>query len=181
MKNSHGLMQFVDDMQFDRVGVFTYSFEAQTPSGQLPDQVPADVAEARRDVLMAKQQQISLSKNQRFVGKTLTTLIEGNDPAAGAGQGISVGRTYRDAPEVDGLVIIEGTVPAGEMVPVKITGAMEYDLHRHRGAGTAVDRVVEKPRRTQSHPVLRGKYIIFLLRAVRPHAVTAPARAAPLL
>ncbi len=120
-----GLMKFVDDMQFDRVGVFTYSFEAQTPSGQLPDQVPAEIAEQRREALMLKQQQISLAKNQRFVGKTLTTLIEGNDPE----QGISVGRTYRDAPEVDGLVIIEGTVPAGEMVPVKITGAMEYDLH----------------------------------------------------
>jgi ribosomal protein S12 methylthiotransferase len=123
-----GLMQFVDDMQFDRVGVFTYSFEAQTPSGQLPDQVPAHVAEARREALMLKQQQISLARNQRHVGKTLTTLIEGNDPSASSGQGISVGRTYRDAPEVDGLVIIEGTVPAGEMVPVKITGAMEYDL-----------------------------------------------------
>jgi len=117
-----GLMRFVEDMQFDRVGTFTYSFEAHTPSGQLPGQVPADVAEARRDALMAKQQQISLAKNQRLVGKTLTTLIEGNN------DGLSVGRTYRDAPEVDGLVIIEGTVPAGEMVPVKITGAMEYDL-----------------------------------------------------
>lgn len=120
-----GLMKFVDDMQFDRVGVFTYSYEAQTPSGQLPDQVPAEIAAQRREALMLKQQQISLAKNQRLVGKTLTTLIEGNDPE----QGISVGRTYRDAPEVDGLVIIEGTVPAGEMVPVKITGAMEYDLH----------------------------------------------------
>jgi len=120
-----GLMKFVDDMQFDRVGVFTYSYEAQTPSGQLPDQVPAEIAEQRREALMLKQQQISLAKNQRLVGKILTTLIEGNDPE----QGISVGRTYRDAPEVDGLVIIEGTVPPGEMVPVKITGAMEYDLH----------------------------------------------------
>ncbi len=117
-----GLMRFVDDMQFDRVGVFTYSFEAQTPSGQLPDQVPTDIANARRDALMARQQQISLTKNQQFVGKTLTTLIEGQN------DGLSVGRTYRDAPEVDGLVIIEGTMPAGEMVPVKITGAMEYDL-----------------------------------------------------
>jgi ribosomal protein S12 methylthiotransferase len=119
-----GLMRFVDDMQFDRVGVFTYSFEAQTPSGQLPDQVPFAIAEARREALMLKQQQISLAKNQRWVGKTLTTLIEGVDVE----QGISVGRTYRDAPEVDGLVIIEGTAPAGEMIPVKITGAMEYDL-----------------------------------------------------
>jgi ribosomal protein S12 methylthiotransferase len=117
-----GLLDFVEEMQFDRVGTFTYSFEADTPSGAMPDQVPAEVAAERRDRLMAKQQQISLSKNQRQVGKTLLTLIEGQN------DGLSVGRTYRDAPEVDGLVIIEGTVPAGEMVPVKITGAMEYDL-----------------------------------------------------
>ena len=97
-------------------------FQAHTPSGQLPDQVPSEVADTRRDALMAKQQQISLTKNQRLVGRTLTTLIEGNN------DGLSVGRTYRDAPEVDGLVIVDGTVPAGEMVPVKITGAMEYDL-----------------------------------------------------
>ncbi|BCX05979.1 MAG: ribosomal protein S12 methylthiotransferase RimO [Candidatus Roseilinea sp.] len=118
------LMRFVEEMQFDRVGVFTYSFEANTPSGRMPNQVPAEVAEARRDALMRRQQQISLAKNQRFIGATLTTLIEGNDPE----QNISVGRTYRDAPEVDGLVIVEGTLPAGEMVPVKITGALEYDL-----------------------------------------------------
>ncbi|MCS6848228.1 MAG: 30S ribosomal protein S12 methylthiotransferase RimO [Anaerolineae bacterium] len=118
------LMQFVEEMQFDRVGVFTYSLEANTPSGRMPNQVPAEVAEARRDALMRRQQQISLAKNQRFIGATLTALIEGNDPE----QAISVGRTYRDAPEVDGLVIIEGTLPAGEMVPVKITGALEYDL-----------------------------------------------------
>lgn len=119
-----GLMKFVDDMQFDRVGVFTYSFEAQTPSGAMPDQVPADVAEARRATLMLKQQQISLARNQRLVGRTLPVLIEGVDKA----KSVSVGRTYRDAPEVDGLVIIEGTVPPGEIVPIKITGAMEYDL-----------------------------------------------------
>lgn len=118
------LMRFVEEMQFDRVGVFTYSFEANTPSGQMPNQVPAEIAEARRDALMRRQQQISLAKNQRFVGATLTALIEGNDPK----REISVGRTYRDAPEVDGLVIIEGTLPAGEMVPIKITGALEYDL-----------------------------------------------------
>ena len=117
-----GLLDFVEEMQFDRVGTFTYSFEADTPSGAMPDQVSAEIANERRDRLMAKQQQISLSKNQQQVGKTLLTLIEGQN------DGLSVGRTYRDAPEVDGLVIIEGTVPAGEMVPVKITGAMEYDL-----------------------------------------------------
>ncbi len=118
------LVRFVEEMQFDRVGVFTYSFEADTLSSRMPNQVPADVAEARRDVLMRKQQQISLARNQRFIGATLTTLIEGNDPE----QNLSIGRTYRDAPEVDGLVIVEGTLPTGEMVPIKITGALEYDL-----------------------------------------------------
>ena len=119
-----GLMKFVDDMQFDRVGVFTYSFEPGTPSGDIKEQVPEDVKNARRDALMVKQQQISLVKNQQQVGKTLTALIEGHDPE----NELSFGRSYRDAPEVDGLVIIEGTVPVGEMVPVKINGAMEYDL-----------------------------------------------------
>jgi ribosomal protein S12 methylthiotransferase len=90
----------------------------------MPDQVPTEVAEARRDALMQQQQRISLARNQSFVGRTLTTLIEGVDEA----QGLSFGRSYRDAPEVDGLVIVEGLVPLGEMVPIKITGALEYDL-----------------------------------------------------
>jgi len=118
------LVSFTREMQFDRVGVFTYSYEADSPSGALPDQVPEDVKEQRRDALMQVQQQISLVRNQQFVGKTMTTLIEGHD----RDNEMSVGRTYRDAPEVDGLVIIEGHVPVGEMVPVKINGALEYDL-----------------------------------------------------
>ena len=116
------LLDFVDEMQFDRVGVFAYSYEAQTPSGALPDQVAPEVQEARRNALMEKQQQISLARNQRLVGKTLRVLVEGHD------KGLSFGRTYRDAPEVDGLVIVDGTLPIGEMVPVHIDGALEYDL-----------------------------------------------------
>jgi ribosomal protein S12 methylthiotransferase len=116
------LMDFTAEMQFDRVGVFTYSYEANTPSGAMPDQVREEVKQARRDALMAQQQQISLSRNQRQVGKTLNTLIEGYD------KGLSFGRTYRDAPEVDGLVIIDGQIPVGEIVPVHIDGALEYDL-----------------------------------------------------
>ncbi len=119
-----GLMRFVEDMQFDRVGVFTYSFEPGTPSGDMAFQVPEDIKNQRRDTLMLKQQQISLVRNQQQVGKTLTTLIEGHD----RDNELSFGRSYRDAPEVDGLVIVEGTIPVGEMVPVKINGAMEYDL-----------------------------------------------------
>jgi ribosomal protein S12 methylthiotransferase len=118
------LMKFVDDLQFDRVGVFTYSFEPGTPSGDMPNQIPQAVMEQRRDALMIKQQHISLVKNQQFVGKILPTLIEGHDEE----KQMSVGRTYRDAPEVDGLVIIDALAPVGEIVPVKITGAMEYDL-----------------------------------------------------
>jgi len=118
------LLRFVAEVQFDRVGVFVYSYEADTPSGRMSGQVPSEVAKARRDMLMRKQQRISLARNQRFVGQTLDVLIEGHD----AQQGISVGRTYRDAPEVDGLTIIEGTLPVGQMLPVRINGALAYDL-----------------------------------------------------
>jgi ribosomal protein S12 methylthiotransferase len=116
------LCQFVTDLRFDRVGAFTYSFEPGTPSADLPDQLPEDVKRERYERLMALQQPISLGKNQSLVGKTFDVLIEGQ------GDGLTVGRTYRDAPEIDGLVVIEGDVPQGEFVPVRITGAMEYDL-----------------------------------------------------
>jgi len=117
-----GLKQFVQDLQFDRVGVFTYSYEASTPSATASWQVPEEVKEARRDELMAVQQQISLARNQAQVGRTLPVLIEGY------GDNVSVGRTYRDAPEIDGLVIVPGELPLGELVPIRIDGAMTYDL-----------------------------------------------------
>ncbi len=78
--------------------------------------------EARRERLMRLQQSISLEINQRFVGRTLQVLVEG------CGEGLSFGRSYRDAPEIDGLVIVEGELPVGEMVAVRITGALPYDL-----------------------------------------------------
>ena len=120
-----GLKQFVTDLRFDRVGVFTYSFEASTPSGLLPNQVPEAIKEARRDELMELQQHISLEKNQQFVGQTLPVLVEGY------GDNISIARSYRDAPEIDGLVIVPGQLPIGEIVPVRIDGAMTYDLTGH--------------------------------------------------
>lgn len=128
-----GLKQFVRDLRFDRVGVFTYSFEASTPSGLLPNQVPEAVKEARRDELMELQQHISLEKNQQFVGKTLPVLVEGY------GDNISIARSYRDAPEIDGLVLVPGELPIGEIVPVKIDGAMTYDLTGYpEGAETLI-------------------------------------------
>ena len=117
-----GLKQFVSDLQFDRVGAFTYSYEASTPSGLLPNQVPDEVKAARLNELMALQQPISLAKNQALVGQVLPVLFEGH------GDGVSVGRSYRDAPEIDGMVIVPGEVPLGELVPVRIDGAMNYDL-----------------------------------------------------
>ncbi|MCA9965009.1 MAG: 30S ribosomal protein S12 methylthiotransferase RimO [Anaerolineales bacterium] len=117
-----GLKQFVRDLQFDRMGAFTYSYEASTPSATVSWQVEEAVKQARQAELMELQQAISLAKNQVQVGKTLPVLIEGY------GDNLSIGRTYRDAPEIDGLVIIPGELPLGEMVPIRIDGAMTYDL-----------------------------------------------------
>lgn len=116
------LKQFVTNLRFDRVGVFTYSYEASTPSATVSWQVPDDVKLARQEELMALQQQISLERNQSFVGKELQVLVEGY------GDGLSIGRSYRDAPEIDGLVLVPGELPMGELVPVRIDGAMVYDL-----------------------------------------------------
>ncbi len=122
------LLRFVEEMEFDRVGVFVYSHEEDTEAAALPDNVPADVKEERRARLMELQQTISLAKNRALIGRTLDVLIEGQ------GDGLSVGRTYRDAPEIDGLVLIPEELLVGEIVPIRITGAMEYDLVGEREA-----------------------------------------------
>lgn len=116
------LYDFVKEIRFDRVGAFQFSFEPGTASEPLGDPVPAEVKAERYARLMELQQGISLQVNQAYVGKTLDVLIEGRD------RGIAIGRSYRDAPEIDGLVFVEGNVKTGEIVPVKITGAMAYDL-----------------------------------------------------
>jgi ribosomal protein S12 methylthiotransferase len=116
------LVDFVDEIRFDRVGTFQFSFEEGTASAPLGDPVPASVKQERFEHLMELQQGISLQINQSYVGQTLDVLIEGFD------NGISVGRSYRDAPEIDGLVFIEGRLGIGQIVPVRITGAMAYDL-----------------------------------------------------
>lgn len=116
------LLDFLEEIRFDRVGAFQFSFEPGTTSEPLGDPIPAEVKQERWERLMALQQAISLQKNQALVGKTLDVLVEGY------GDGITLGRTYRDAPEIDGYTIIEGEIPPGELVPVRITGAMAYDL-----------------------------------------------------
>ena len=116
------LLDFIGEIRFDRVGAFQYSFEPGTTAEPLGDPVPPEVKQARWEQLMELQQGISLERNQSFVSQTLDVLIEGQ------GDGISLGRSYRDAPEIDGLVLIENDLPVGDMVPVRITGAMAYDL-----------------------------------------------------
>ena len=117
-----GLLDFVEAARFDKVGAFTFSAEPGTLAAALPDQIPDEVKEERWERLMALQQPISLARNQAQVGRTLPVLVEGY------GDGLTLARSYRDAPEVDGFVLVEGEWPLGEMLDVRIIAAMEYDL-----------------------------------------------------
>ncbi len=116
------LLNFLNEIQFDRVGAFTFSFEHGTGSEPLGDPIPAEIKQERYAALMELQESISLRRNQSFIGKQLDVLIEGSN------DGISVGRSYRDAPEIDGMVFVENKAPVGSIVPVIIGGALPYDL-----------------------------------------------------
>ena len=120
------LMEFVDEMEFERVGVFTYSAEEDTPAYSYPDQIPEEVEEERRADVMELQQEIAFEHCENMVGKVLDVMIEGkvaDEPAY-------VGRTYMDAPNVDGLIFVNADemLMSGDFVRVKVTGANEYDL-----------------------------------------------------
>ncbi len=120
------LMEFVDQMEFDRLGVFPYSAEEDTPAFSFPDQIPQEIKEKRRDEIMELQQEIAFEKSEAMVGRVLTVLIEGkvvDEPAY-------VGRTYMDAPGVDGLIFVNTgeELMSGDFVRVKVTGAADYDL-----------------------------------------------------
>ena len=121
-KEFQTLLDFVEEIRFDKVGVFKFSFEPGTASEKLGDPIPDELKEERMKRLMEKQQAISLKRNRGFVGRILDVLIEG------AGDDMSVGRSYRDAPKIDGLVLVKGQIPAGQLVPVRIERAMVYDL-----------------------------------------------------
>ncbi|WP_076005047.1 30S ribosomal protein S12 methylthiotransferase RimO [Dehalogenimonas formicexedens] len=116
------LLDFIGDIRFDRLGTFKFSFEKGTPAEALGDPISDDLKEERLKRLMEKQQPISLERNQDFIGRELKVLVEGS------GDGVSIGRSYRDAPEVDGLVIVKGQVSPGKMIQVHIDDAMVYDL-----------------------------------------------------
>ena len=120
------LMQFVDEMEFDRLGVFTYSPEEDTPAAVMPDQIAEEVKEERQADLMELQQEIAFDNAENMIGREMLVMIEGKV----ADENAYVGRTYRDAPNVDGLIFIntEEELISGDFAKVKITGALEYDL-----------------------------------------------------
>ena len=116
------LMDFMREIRFDHVGIFPYYHEEGTPSYALSDSVTEDEKNERIQTLARLQEDISQEKNQAWIGKRLNVLIEGH------GDGISIGRSYRDAPEIDGLVFIDEIIDPGEIINVQITGALVHDL-----------------------------------------------------
>ena len=120
------LMEFVDEMEFDRLGVFTYSPEEGTPAAEMPDQIDEELKEDRQAELMELQQEIAFDNAERMVGQEVLVMIEGKV----ADENAYVGRTYRDAPNVDGLIFIntDEELISGDFARVKVTGALDYDL-----------------------------------------------------
>ena len=120
------LMEFVDEMEFDRLGVFTYSPEEDTPAATMKDQVPEELKEERRDEIMELQQEISLDKGNQRIGQEMLVMIEGKV----SGESAYIGRTYMDAPKVDGYIFVQTgeLMVTGDFAKVRVTGALEYDL-----------------------------------------------------
>ena len=120
------LMAFVDEMEFDRLGVFTYSPEEDTPAATMPDQIDESVKEDRQADLMELQQEIAFELAENMVGKEVLVMIEGKV----ADENAYVGRTYKDAPNVDGLIFVESDelMMSGDFAKVRVTGALDYDL-----------------------------------------------------
>lgn len=120
------LYRFVNEMEFDRLGVFAYSQEEDTPAASFPDQIPEEIKEFRRGELMELQQEIAFEKAESLTGQYLYCVIEGQLPE----DDVYIGRTYRDAPGVDGYIFIRTgeTLMTGDFVWVRVTGSSEYDL-----------------------------------------------------
>lgn len=120
------LLDFVDEMEFDRLGVFTYSPEEGTPAAEMDGQIDQEVKEERQAELMELQQEVAFDKAEEMTGREMLVMIEGKV----ADENAYVGRTYRDAPNVDGLIFIntDEELVSGDFVRVKVTGALDYDL-----------------------------------------------------
>lgn len=120
------LCDFVQEMKFDRLGVFPYSQEEDTPAAEMPDQIPEEVKQDRRNELMALQQQIAFAKSEAQIGRVLDVMVEGRLPE----DQVYITRSYMDAPDVDGYVFVstDWDLMSGDFLKVQITGADEYDL-----------------------------------------------------
>lgn len=120
------LMEFVDEMEFDRLGVFTYSPEEDTPAAGMENQIEEELKEERREELMGLQQEISLDKGSERIGQEMLVMIEGKV----SGESAYIGRTYGDAPKVDGYIFVQTgeELMTGDFARVRVTGALEYDL-----------------------------------------------------
>lgn len=126
LKDHEELMKFIDEMEFERLGVFTYSQEEDTPAANMPEQLEEEVKESRRNEAMELQQEIAFDFSEGCIGKEMLVMIEGKI----AGENAYIGRTYMDAPGVDGNIFIttDEEMMSGDFVKVKVTGACEYDL-----------------------------------------------------
>ena len=125
-KQHEELLQFVDEMEFDRLGAFVYSQEEGTPAAEFPDQISDEQKEARRAEVMELQEAVSSEKNEEMTGRELTVFVEGRV----SGEDAYIGRTYRDAPDVDGYIFFrtQEELMTGDIVEVRVTGAYGYDL-----------------------------------------------------
>ena len=120
------LLDFVDEMEFDRLGVFTYSPEEDTPAAEMEDQIDEEIKKDRQAEIMELQQDIAFDLAEDMIGREVLVMIEGKV----ADENAYVGRTYKDAPNVDGLIFVntDEELLSGDFVKVKVTGALEYDL-----------------------------------------------------
>jgi ribosomal protein S12 methylthiotransferase len=120
------LVEFVREQKFERMGVFTYSFEPDTPAAKLPDHLPEEVKNERRERLMAEQQTVAFAWNDAQLGRQVDVIL---DSAVAGEKNAFVGRSYADAPDVDGVVYVSGeNLRVGAIVPCEIVGSSEYDL-----------------------------------------------------
>ncbi|MEX0751290.1 MAG: 30S ribosomal protein S12 methylthiotransferase RimO [Dehalococcoidia bacterium] len=123
------LLAFVREMEFDHVGCFTFSPQSESPAAHEPDPVPEKIKKRRQRQLMEVAQQVSIMRNRLMVGREIDVLVESlSETEEGERAGIAVGRSYRDAPEVDGLVLLEGAFQPGDFVRATVTSALAYDL-----------------------------------------------------
>ena len=129
------LIEFVREQKFERLGVFTYSYEPDTPAAKLPDQVPEEVMQERRNRLMAEQQKIAFAWNDAQIGRQLDILIDRQVPGEATAW---IGRSYTDAPDVDGVTYVTGEgLSTGDLVKCEIVARNDYDL---------IAVAIEKPR-----------------------------------